>query len=186
MFNDDSKDGWNGDDNENENEEVPEWADDKISSDSVDNDGTSFLMLRMGSHFLATIQPKLELFFRQNVNAFFHSGANLGSSTHSLRQYDIYQEYTEIFEVGMKGFLEEYSKEEIVDALKRASEKLDQGRESMGTIMLDLISALSSFEGRVHYLLLLCISNIIILTPLTLLRCATCRFLRHDGRRGNR
>lgn len=154
MFNDDSKNGWNIDDNGNENEEIPEWADEKISSDSVDNDDTSFLMLRMGSHFLSIIQPKLEHFFKQNVSAFFHSGTNLGSSTHSLRQYDIYQEYTEIFETGMKAFLEEYSKKEIVDALKRANEKLDQGRESMGTIMLDLVSALSSFEGTVYFMTL--------------------------------
>lgn len=147
MFTDEAKGSWSVDNNDDD--VIPEWADDKISSGKVDVDDTSFLMLRMSSHFLSAILPKLEDFVRCNVDNFFESGNNIGSSTHSIRQYQVYQEYTEIFEHGMKSFLEESSKEEIVEALKRANEKESQGRESMGTIMLELISALSCFEGTV-------------------------------------
>lgn len=48
----------------------------------------------------------------------------------------------------MKAFLDDSSKEEIVEALKSANSKAEDGRESMGTIMLELIRALSSFEGE--------------------------------------
>lgn len=177
MFNDDFKHDCKADDNEKE--ETPDWADEKISSDQVDTDDTSFLMLRMSSHFLSNIQPKLEHFFRQNVHAFFQSGKNQGTSTHSLRQYDMFLEYTEIFEHGMKAFLEEYSKEDIVDALTRANEKLSMGKESMGTLMLDLISALSSFEGT-HT----SVCGIFFASHITYILFCTRRVLCDDGRRG--
>ena len=148
MFTEDAKD-YSGDNNDDD--VMPEWADEKITSDVVDVDDTSFLMLRMSSHFLSTILPRLEEFVRKNINRFFESGSNIGTSAFSLLQYDLYQEYTEIFEQGMESFLKESSKEELVQALKRANEKESQGRESMGTIMLELISALSCFEGELQF-----------------------------------
>jgi len=152
MLDDDSKLTWGAEDEDDD--AVPEWADEKLSSDRVVADDTSYLMMRMSSHFLSTTQPELESFAQSRLKNFFNSASNQGSSTHSLRQYDTYLEYTEIFERSMKSFLDESSKEEILEALKAANSKAKDGRESMGTIMLELISALSSFEGETSTMLL--------------------------------
>lgn len=69
MLDDDSKLAW-GVENEDD-DTVPEWADEKLSSDRVETDATSFLMLRLSSHFLSATQPELESFAQSRLQDFF-------------------------------------------------------------------------------------------------------------------
>lgn len=146
MFEDDAKEGTER--YEEEEEAAPEWDDCAVSSSGPGDEDSSYFMFRMSSHFLEHVQPQLDEFVHSKLDIFVSSSANLGSSTHSLAQYDMYHEYVRKFEDLMQGFTGEYSTDQLMDALNRAVRSSASGKESMGTMVLDMIGALSSFEGN--------------------------------------
>ena len=127
-------------------DDKPDWADSTIEYENEQSDGGSYLMMRISSFYLSTVQPKLEDFLQKNVLDFHLDVDSSNLSSHSLRQYDIFQSYVQLFETLMDCVSSEYSTNELIDALKEAQLSSAAGKESMGTIMLDLLSAVSSFE----------------------------------------
>mmetsp|Transcript_13985 Transcript_13985/g.30903 ORF Transcript_13985/g.30903 Transcript_13985/m.30903 type:complete len:180 (-) Transcript_13985:1961-2500(-) len=136
--------------NEEDDDSKPEWLETDVDSKSVDPD-TSFLMLRMSAFFLSTVQPKLELFVHENAGHFkaesLTRGETKAGESYTIAQYSMYESYGSIFDDCMEEFTTEYDKTEIVEAIKRAEASAADGKESMETLMLDLLSAVSSFEN---------------------------------------
>lgn len=160
MYEDDHKDG---DVDCYEEEIAPAWEDCATTADDAGNEECAYFMFRLSSHFLANVQPKLDAFVQKNLDAFIRSSQNMGSSTHSLLQFDIYEEYVRLFEELMEGFLVEYSKDQLIEALARAMRTSELGKETMSTVVLDMIGGLSSFEGlhtiQIHLLLILLLQH---------------------------
>lgn len=145
MFEDDGKEG---DDNYHEVEAAPEWGDCEISADGPGDGDSAYFMFRLSSHFLSNVQPHLDDLVKSNLDMFVTSSRDIGSSTYSLKQYDVYNDYVKLFEKNMEGFTSKYSKDQLVEAVSRALNTTAMGKESMGTMVLDMIGAISSFEGK--------------------------------------
>ena len=130
-----------------EKDDMPEWACSDVTpiAENHSNDA-DFLMMRLSSYFIGTAQNQLEKFVTDNIDRFFINSDD--SSMHSTVEYVIYQEYTELFEEIMGHFTETYSKMELVNAIKTSNSLSSLGKESMGTLVMDLLDAVSSFEGK--------------------------------------
>lgn len=126
--------------------DIPEWADSTYDAmlDSKQAEG-EFLMMRMSSFYISVAQNILEKFIAANLGSFFSEMD--GSSMHSVLQYEIYRAYIDLFESTMEQFLSDSSIEELVDALKFSYTQTAAGKDSMGTIMLSLLEAVTNFEG---------------------------------------
>ena len=158
-------------DDDKDPEDDPEWAftpsgtaGDKFEADM----DSSWVTMRMISHFISVAQPDLEEFLLKKMDDYFSSendGGKSGSSrtgagaereskgqdhdedrTYSSQQYEIYQEYCELFESSMKHFSDEHTQAEIVNTLKESNQCAESGRETMGAILLDMLEALSDFR----------------------------------------
>ena len=145
-------------DDEKDPEDDPSWsftpsstAGDKFEADM----DTSWVTMRMISHFISVTQPDLEEFLLHHMDAYFGesraAGAGVGDGaeskdSYSSQQYEIYHSYCDIFEKSMEDFSDEHSKTEIVNTLKKSNQCAESGQETMGTILLDMLEALSDFR----------------------------------------
>ena len=140
-------------DDDKDSEDDPSWAFTGCGSagDKFDADmDASWVTMRMISHFISSTQPDLEEYLLNNMNKYFECNSETVSESkgcdYSNQQYEIYQNYCNLFEKSMVDFTDEYSKAEIVKTLKTASQSAERGVESMGTILLDMLDALSDFK----------------------------------------
>ena len=132
--------------NEESNSKI-EWAD--TNTAQFEEPSTSygaFLMMRMSSHFIIRCQPKLDKFVQKNLTDFCTGQHN--SAQFSVAQFDIFKKYTQIFETCMAEFTNECANTDILSAIKEAQRSTAAGKESMCTIMIDLLDAVSNFEGN--------------------------------------
>jgi hypothetical protein len=133
-----------------DDEEMPEWVDeaapkwgDAGKSEDAYSD-VSWMMMRMTSHFLNIVQPKLE----ERVSKYaheYHTEA-MKSDDFTIRQHDMYEDYVSIFESHMEVFQSEYSKIEFIDSLKIASLENSDGKDTMGSIFIAMLDNLSDFR----------------------------------------
>lgn len=123
-------------------------AGDKFEADM----DASWVTMRMISHFISVTQPDLEEFLLSQMDNYFvdNSVASVREESkgnaYTSQQYEIYQKYCSIFEESMCDFSDEHSKTEIVQTLKASNQSAESGRETMGTILLDMLEALSDFR----------------------------------------
>ena len=128
--------------------ESPEWATAEVSTTNWKQAEAEFLMMRLSSHYISTVQPQLEDFINNNINNFWEINEEMpDSSMHSIKQFSIYQKYTELFESLVEDFTSSYSKNDLIEAIKSAHDLMSQGKESTGTLVLELLEAVSSFQG---------------------------------------
>jgi hypothetical protein len=127
-------------------EQPPEWSDAQVSITSSKRGDAEFLMLRLSSYYISVAQKKLEDFVVQHTAEFCSLSDR--SSMYSLRQYDIYNEYTALFDELMEEFTAGCSQADIVEAIKSSNELVAMGKESTGTLVIDLLDAVSHFEGK--------------------------------------
>jgi L-rhamnose mutarotase len=124
----------------------PQWADAAVdvalSAKVVESE---FFMMRMSSFYIQEAQSRLEQFVAANVALFFD--VSDGSSMHTVHQYSIYLDYVNLFETLMQRFMEGCSNEDTAESIKTAQSMEAAGKESMGTIMLSLLDAVTNFEG---------------------------------------
>jgi hypothetical protein len=127
-------------------EPLPEWCDANVSVTSTKRGDAEFLMLRLSSYYISVAQKKLEDFVVQHTAEFCH--LNDRSSMYTLRQYEIYNQYTALFDELMEEFTAGCSQADIVEAIKSSNELAAMGKESTGTLVIDLLDAVSHFEGK--------------------------------------
>lgn len=140
-------------DDDKDPEDDPDWAlsNTDIAGDKFEADmDASWVTMRMISHFISVTQPDLEEYLLAHMDEYFTTNALVGGECkgddYSAQQYEIYRNYCSIFEDSMSDFSDEHSKAEIVQTLKASNRAAENDRETMGTILLDMLEALSDFK----------------------------------------
>lgn len=142
-------------DDDKDPEDDPSWsftgtgtAGDKFETDM----DASWITMRMISHFMSVTHPDLEEYLLAQMDEYFActpdgpGGGESKGGDYSTGQYEIYQKYCSIFEESMSDFSDEHSRAEIVQTLKAANKASESNHETMGTIFLDMLEALSDFK----------------------------------------
>lgn len=125
-----------------DDEVIPEWSNEGESEDAKSE--ASWLMMRMTSHFLNFVQPSLDEFLLKYAKEYYEESVKLDDFT--IRQYELYENYIEIFESNMGTFQSEYLKTEFIETLKIATFEKSDGKDTMGSMLITMLESLSNFR----------------------------------------
>ncbi|GMH46309.1 hypothetical protein TrRE_jg3253 [Triparma retinervis] len=125
----------------------------ETSCNSTDD---AFIVIRLTSHFLEFVAPKLESFKEEHQGAFEgREGGEGAGEDYDLEMTALYTTFCEIFEAGMEDYLESDAgipKTHLRRILKKGVDASKQGEDTMATILVDLLDAVGSFEGFVNFM----------------------------------
>mmetsp|Transcript_8989 Transcript_8989/g.11932 ORF Transcript_8989/g.11932 Transcript_8989/m.11932 type:complete len:153 (-) Transcript_8989:367-825(-) len=113
------------------------------------------IMERAVVYFLAEVQPELDNFTAEKAQLFEGiSEEEVNGDDNKVEYYEVYQDFISIFEEKMGVFLSDkgYTTKQFISAVEDAIMEDKDGKESFGTVFVELMEAISGYPKFLNYM----------------------------------